>query len=152
MSNKYLPQKYRTFSSLAVALSAFLFTGNAVAEKDPIGADEYRVSCLTCHGADGKGNGPTAKYLTVKPADLTVLSKNNTGQYPDFKAGTFPFFHVFQVIDGRTLVAAHGDRSMPIWGNRYQQDAGETYGPMGSEKAIRGRILELVYYIQGIQQ
>jgi hypothetical protein len=30
-------------------------------------------------------------------------------------------------------------------------DVGEKYGPMGGEKAVRGRILELVYYIQMIQ-
>jgi len=30
--------------------------------------------------------------------------------------------------------------------------AGEKYGPMGSKQLIRARILELVYYIQMIQE
>ena len=59
---------------------------------------------------------------------------------------------VFQVIDGRALVSGHGARDMPVWGNRYQEDIGNTYGPYGGEQAVRARVLELVYYIQSIQK
>ncbi|RRJ82648.1 c-type cytochrome [Aestuariirhabdus litorea] len=31
----------------------------------------YRDNCLSCHGFDGKGNGPLAKSLKHPPADLT---------------------------------------------------------------------------------
>ena len=127
-------------------------TNNASAEEELIGSDEFRISCTSCHGIGGKGNGPLANYLTVKPTDLTMLAKNNGGQYPNLKAGHYPFYRVFQIIDGRTLVSGHGDRAMPVWGNRYTIDEGIKSGPMGVEKAVRGRILELVYYIQMIQQ
>jgi len=31
----------------------------------------YERSCITCHGAKGKGDGPASKMLTPPPADLT---------------------------------------------------------------------------------
>jgi len=133
-------------------LAALLLQTNAVAEEELIGADEYQASCLSCHGVGGRGDGPMAKFLTVKPTDLTKLAKNNGGQYPNIKAGTYPFFRVFQIVDGRTLVAGHGDRAMPVWGKRYLRDTSKELDPMNSEKAVRGRILELVYYLQMIQQ
>jgi mono/diheme cytochrome c family protein len=129
-------------------------TDVALAEEDTIGSDEYRISCLSCHGVGGRGDGPLAKFLTVKPSDLTTIAKNNGGQYPNIKAGHFPFLYVYQVIDGRTLVAPHGERAMPVWGNRYLAAQRPTPGPYAGEyeKVVRGRILELVYYLQSIQQ
>jgi len=121
----------------------------ALAEEEIIGADEYQASCLACHGVGGHGDGPMAEFLTVQPTDLTAISKNNEG--------IFPLLEVFQVIDGRTMVGAHGIRQtegweMPVWGSRYAADAESKYGPYGGEAAVRARILELVFYIQSIQQ
>ena len=31
----------------------------------------YRANCALCHGADGRGDGPAAATLTVRPANLT---------------------------------------------------------------------------------
>ena len=36
------------------------------------GARLYRHNCALCHGADGRGNGPAAAALSVRPADLTA--------------------------------------------------------------------------------
>ena len=116
----------------------------ASAEDKAVVADEYRNSCQVCHGADGTGNGPMAGTLTVKPSDLTQLSRKHDGK--------FPFLKVFQVIDGRSTVVGHGTREMPIWGQRYSSDVGEKYGPYGSEAAVRARMLELVYYVQSMQK
>ena len=144
---------------LVLCGAAFLFgalsvTGSALAEEETIGAEEYRISCLSCHGAGGRGDGPMAKFLTIKPTDLTQLANNNGGQYPGLKAGRYPFARVFQIIDGRTVVSGHGDRAMPVWGSRYLIEESGKYGPyLGAhEQVVRGRILELVYYIQSIQQ
>ncbi len=85
-----------------------------------------------------------AQFLTVKPSDLTALAKNNGGEYP--------FMRVFQMIDGRAVVSGHGDRAMPVWGSRYKKEDVERYGPYGGEAVVRARVLELVYYVQSIQQ
>jgi mono/diheme cytochrome c family protein len=140
--------KFATSTSATIALAVAL-TGSttsyvAHAEEDTIGSDEYRISCLSCHGVGGRGDGPVAKFMTLKPTDLTALAKNNGGEYP--------YLRVFLMIDGREDVAAHGERAMPVWGARYRKDMEPTYGPFGGEEVIHGRILELVYYIQSLQQ
>ncbi len=75
---------------------------------------EYQMGCAACHGADGKGIGPVAALFRVPPADLTILAKRNSG--------IFPFSFVYEVIDGRQVVIAHGTRDMPIWGDRFNID------------------------------
>jgi len=146
--------RFLGMAGIAVALTLFLASSAAHAEDDTIGSDEYRISCMSCHGVGGRGDGALAKFLTVKPTDLTSLAKNNGGQYPKLKAGQYPFLQVYQVIDGRAAIAVHGERAMPVWGNRYlsgQPGGISSYGG-DYEKMVRGRILELVYYIQSIQQ
>ena len=143
-----------TGGRMTLLLAAILACGTALAEEETIGSDEYRTSCLSCHGVGGKGDGPIAKYLTVKPTDLTMLAKNNGGQYPNLTAGEYPFLRVYQVVDGRAEVGAHGERAMPVWGARYLAEQPSGHSSYGGEyeKIVRGRILELVYYIQSIQQ
>ena len=46
------------------------------------GKDMFANYCASCHGADGKGNGPAAAALKTLPANLTVLSQKNGGNYP----------------------------------------------------------------------
>ena len=60
----------------------------------------------------------------------------------------FPFRRVYGVIDGREEVKGHGSRDMPIWGQVFRSQAATS--PV-AESVVRGRILELVYYIQSLQ-
>lgn len=140
--------------AVAIGIFSLLMSTSVQAEDDTIGSDEYRMSCLSCHGVGGRGDGPLARFLTIKPTDLTSLSKNNGGQYPNLKAGSYPFLRVYQVIDGRATVEVHGDRAMPVWGKRYREQLPLLQSAYGGEyeKVVRGRILELVYYIQTLQQ
>jgi len=107
---------------------------------------EFLNSCASCHGTDGKGAGfLTRLFRGIDPGDLTQLSARNDG--------TFPTERVFSVIDGRTEVAAHGDRKMPVWGQRYMYDAMSENGPdVINEYRVRNRIYELVHYLQSIQE
>jgi mono/diheme cytochrome c family protein len=104
------------------------------------GRPAYEQNCAVCHGREGKGDGGAMNLLTVKPADLTQLSKN--------KNGTFPFWRVYRVIDGREEIQGHGTRDMPIWGQEFRLQAGSS---SMAESQVRGRILELVYYLESIQ-
>jgi putative copper export protein/mono/diheme cytochrome c family protein len=36
------------------------------------GADVFAVNCTGCHGAEGRGDGPLASQLPLRPADLTA--------------------------------------------------------------------------------
>jgi mono/diheme cytochrome c family protein len=96
------------FFFLAVGTSA------GAAEKDA-GKQFYMQYCSSCHGIDGRGNGPVSPYLKIKVPDLTLLKKNNKGIYPTGK--------VMSAIDGSRAVRAHGDREMPVWGEIFRKEA-----------------------------
>jgi mono/diheme cytochrome c family protein len=104
---------------------------------------KYQQYCANCQGADGKGDGDVAKLLVIKPADLTQLRKKNQG--------AFPFWHVYRVIDGREMIKGHGSREMPFWGTVFQREE-EAKGGLSQEDRVRGRIWQLVYYLESIQE
>ena len=140
----------------AAGMAMLLAVGSSVhAEEEVIGAEEYRASCLSCHGVGGEGDGPMAEFLTVKPTDLTQIANNNDGH--------FPVPAIFEIIDGRMDLPAHGIRSsegweMPVWGTRYNAEMVEKLDALGPadlesvDRLVRGRVLELVYYLQAIQK
>jgi len=41
----------------------------------------YEQTCAMCHGAGGRGDGPTSQSLQPKPADLTVAVKDKSDAY-----------------------------------------------------------------------
>ncbi len=130
---------------LGAALAAAPVLGYA--QDVDIGKLEYVRSCGVCHGISGKGDGPLAASLKKSPADLTQIQKHNSG--------VFPFDRLYQVIDGREALEAHGPRDMPVWGNEYtDQAAGLTGGlatPKEYESFTRGRIIALIGYIYSLQ-
>ena len=113
--------------------------GPARAQAIDVGKAEYLASCAVCHGTGGKGDGPLAAQLRATVPDLTTIQKNN--------AGVFPFDRVYDVIDGRQEIAAHGSRAMPVWGSVY---SGRVGGP-ASESSTKGQILALIGYIYSLQ-
>ena len=72
------------------------------------GKQMYVSYCAPCHGVDGRGQGPAAPAMKVRPTDLTALAKGNHGKYPDT--------HVLAVVKFGTEVNAHGSMDMPVWG------------------------------------
>jgi mono/diheme cytochrome c family protein len=67
----------------AVALlAACLPTAGPGPAPTPTGAEDFAAYCVTCHGAEGRGDGPQAAALPVRPADLTTLSARNGGAFP----------------------------------------------------------------------
>lgn len=134
----------------AAAALLMSMTMSAVAQDIPenakVGAAEFNNSCASCHGSDAKGAGfLTRVFRGVDPGDLTQLAKNNDGQFPSES--------VFDVIDGRAEVAAHGDRKMPVWGDRYWETAMSEFGPEEfNEQRAQNRVRELVVYLEAIQE
>ena len=95
----------------------------------------YERLCASCHGTDGKGDGPAAAALDPKPTDLTMLAKNNGGEFPTLK--------VAEAIQGRTMIKAHGSASMPVWGSLSEQPGSR--GPLMD-------VASLTNYLRSIQQ
>jgi mono/diheme cytochrome c family protein len=114
--------------------------------KVDFGKVEFESKCATCHGVDGKGNGPTAAFLTRKAADLTILAKTN--------GGVLPVSTMYDVIMGDKTTPAHGSRDMPAWGRGYRIQAGEFFVdvPYDPEAYVRVRVLSLIEYISRLQQ
>ena len=120
-------------------------TARAVSAQDQdVGQANFKMSCASCHGAEGKGNGPVSGQLKVPPPDLTVLSKKNNG--------VFPVSHVYEIIDGRQAVTAHGTRDMPIWGFLYSLEQHVQGTAIDPDPIVRMRILSIIDYLSRIQQ
>jgi mono/diheme cytochrome c family protein len=139
-----------TITAAMLAGALLVPSGMAMAQARPmadLGKQEYESNCIGCHGRAGKGDGPYLLLLAKKePADLTTLTRKNNG--------VFPLQRVYEVIDGRQALEAHGPRDMPIWGLDYRAGShayprDEPYDP---EAFVRSRILALVDYINRLQQ
>jgi mono/diheme cytochrome c family protein len=74
----------------------------------PDGAQLFRTYCASCHGTTGTGGGAAAVAMKVTPPDLTGIAARNHG--------VFPSERVTQIVLGKG-VAAHGERTMPVWGD-----------------------------------
>lgn len=96
------------------------------------GTQMYANYCAPCHGMDGKGNGPVASEMKQRPTDLSVISKNNGGVFPDGK--------VAAMLKFGTPIPAHGTAQMPIWGQLFGNSI---------ERDLRVR--NLVSYIRDLQ-
>jgi hypothetical protein len=72
------------------------------------------------------GKGPLSAELRSQPVDLTILAKKNDG--------VFPVNAVYEVIDGRKSVKAHGTREIPIWGFRYTPSPNQALSSTASDQ------------------
>jgi mono/diheme cytochrome c family protein len=140
----------KRFSNLV--LCGMLLTGSFAAAQDPRkdkdketpplidsiqGPALFKAYCASCHGADAKGDGPVAKSLKVKPADLTRIAARN--------GGTFPLMRIDRIISGEEqLLSGHGTSEMPVWGPIFSHvDVDQDLG--------RVRIDNLARYLREIQ-
>jgi mono/diheme cytochrome c family protein len=98
---------------LVVLTGVALSTGRR-AEFD-FGKREYEARCAGCHGPSGKGDGVNRAWLDRSPTDLTVLAKNNGGE--------FPYWHVYVVVEGRL----ERGRDMPCFKDVYEAAAAEDH-------------------------
>jgi mono/diheme cytochrome c family protein len=96
---------------------------------------DYETSCASCHGKSGKGDGPVAAELRTRPPDLTILARKNDG--------VFPGEVLYQIIDGRKTIRAHGTYEMPVWGFVFQSASGD--------EAIKSRIFGIIDYLKSMQ-
>jgi len=102
------------------------------------GQEMYKTYCAVCHGTDGKGNGPAAEALKVPPTDLTTMATRNSGKYPALR--------VAAIIRGEAVLAAHGTKEMPIWGNLFRSISG------GHDAEVQQRVSNLNEYIGSLQK
>lgn len=116
----------------------------------------YNRYCASCHGTNGKGEGPVGKMLTPPASDLTQIAMRNGGR--------FPFYEVMQVINGRTpssqqtdaslpgLPKAHGEAAMPVWGEIFSREELSKGTSLDLQLQATGKIMLITEYLQSIQQ
>jgi hypothetical protein len=76
----------------------------------------------------------------VEVPDLTLIARRN--------GGTFPRDRIEKIIDGRYMLAVHGTRTMPIWGDTFSHSE---LGNPDAEKATRiltGRLADYLWLLQ----
>jgi mono/diheme cytochrome c family protein len=127
-------------------LVAPIVLGTAGAADDAqAGRALYRKYCGACHGPEGKGDGVTSSLMRPKPADLTTLALRYGGE--------FPMEQVVRSIDGREAFHAHGEPSMPVWGEVLSDElgSGDKRRP-AIERRVQGRIFQIADYLRSIQE
>ena len=110
------------------------------------GRIEYEHQCASCHGITAKGDGPLRPFLVKPPSDLTTLAQRQGGQLHEQQ--------LREMIDGRGMnePGPHGSREMPVWGQRFREDAQQTrMGRWKPERQVRQRLDALVAYLQSVQ-
>ena len=105
------------------------------------GEDLYRRFCASCHGVEGRGDGPVAASLRAEVPDLTLIAqRGHDGELRD---------RIIRIIDGRYVIGAHGTRVMPVWGEDL------TLLELGNPDAERSTeiiIGRLADYVLGLQR
>jgi mono/diheme cytochrome c family protein len=101
----------------------------------------YVRYCASCHGRDGRGDGPVAPALGQKPTDLTQIAATPGGE--------FPFVAVCDAIDGTRTVRSHGVSEMPIWGEVFQSDPAS---PLEQQILASGKVMAIARYVRTLQR
>lgn len=140
----------KRFLMTSLAAIAVTAAANAAAAAEDLkqAATDFAVYCAPCHGLAGKGDGPAASALKIRPADLTAIARR--------RGGTFPEAAIFEQISGLDMPDSHGSREMPVWGDVF---VGQAVGSgLSLEDARRAaaateqRIAGLVAYLRSIQE
>lgn len=132
-------------SAILLGITLLLVAGTVLAQqpKGDLGKKEYALHCAVCHGLTGKGDG-SYNQTRMRPTDLTGLTNANKG--------VFPYQRIWEIIDGRQEIEAHGTRDMPIWGTYYRAiDSADRSGSYDPEPYVRTRIKALIDYIHRLQ-
>jgi hypothetical protein len=111
-----------------------------ISHSDPSsGKQMFKDYCTTCHGMDGKGDGPAAELLEVRTPDLTTIAKRHHTR------STALFISEF--LRNRTC-QTNGRINLPVWGRYFREhDPDQIHHTFTSM-----RIYNLSNYVDFIQQ
>lgn len=121
-----------------------LATGPAAAQTSADeGARVFLEACAGCHGADARGNGPTAALLSVPVPDLTLFASRDDGR--------FDAERMVRIIDGRDGLTAHGG-PMPMFGGLLAGPSVLLDASDGSPFTTTEPILGIVLWLESVQR
>ena len=123
-----------------IALLILAGTANAADYVAMSGKELYARFCASCHGTEGRGDGPVASAFKVEVPDLTLIARRAGGEYPRER--------IARVIDGRHIIGAHGTRTMPVWGEDFSTLEIGNPDAERSTRLIIGRLADYVLLLQ----
>lgn len=126
---------------LIIALTLGVVTACNITPSTPTSAQFFAQNCTSCHGTDGKGDGPMAVGADPAVADLTRISARHSG--------TFPWVAVMNQIDGYSR-GGHG--MMPEFGELLLGDTMLIDTGDGLMTPTPVRLVALTAYIESLQQ
>jgi mono/diheme cytochrome c family protein len=132
---------------LSILLLAVFIAACAATKPEPelrslSGLEMYERLCASCHGVEGRGDGPVAPLIKVGVSDLTRIAARDGGE--------FPTEDVRRIIDGRNDRRAHGPRDMPVWGwQLYDMSSSDDAGERARTNAMIDRLVE---YLRSVQR
>lgn len=131
----------RVFAAACFATLSLMSISALGADYDQMtGKALYRRFCASCHGVEGRGDGPVAGSLKVEVPNLTLIARRARGVYPRDR--------IARVIDGSHVVAAHGTRTMPIWGQEFNRWAQDQKVSKADARMIIVRLADYVWLLQ----
>lgn len=133
----------RRLLPLCLAAAALATALPAAAQDEAIGKQLFDTHCAVCHGTSARGDGDMSGIMTIPAPDLTLLSRQNDGQFPMLK--------VVHIIDGRTGVRAHGN-PMPLFGDTFGAAEDTTADPYGKVIVSRGKVMSVALYLESLQR
>ena len=129
-----------TLPILTVGLLAWNAAAGAADYVAMSGQELYVRFCASCHGVTGRGDGPVAGAFKVEVPDLTLIARRAKGAYPRDR--------IERIIDGRHIFAAHGSRTMPVWGENFSRlELGNPDAERGTRLIIQ-RLADYVWLLQ----
>jgi mono/diheme cytochrome c family protein len=107
----------------------------AMAEKGKVTYERY---CVSCHGPQGRADGPLARDLAVAVPDLTTLAARNGGAYP--------YARVKEIVTHGETLRGHGSEDMPAWGDAFKKTTGI------AAPSVDEAIANLAHYMWSLQK
>lgn len=122
-------------------LIPFLLMGTP-AETSDVGKVLYVQNCVSCHGVDGRGNGPVAASMATPPADLTRIAAR--------RDGVWPLLEVMAILDGYNRNTLPRE-DMPVFESFLDNEMSEFDTGNGVMTLVPTKLIEIVYYLESIQ-
>ena len=99
-------------------------------------------NCVSCHGVDGKGDGPAAVRLSTKPADLTKIAARRDGMWPALE--------VMEILSGYSRNTLPRE-DMPVIVDILDHEMSEFDPGNGEPFLMPTKLIEIANYLEALQ-
>ncbi len=122
-------------------LAPMLLMGTSV-ETTQAGKVLYAENCMSCHGVEGRGDGPIAAGLGTPPADLTKIAAR--------RDGVWPVLEIMAILDGYNRKTLPRE-DMPVFESFLDNEMSEFDSGNGVTTLVPTKLIEIVSYLEAIQ-